>query len=195
MKDLLKIAEENTDSANRIIKDLKIVDTWKKFKADANPVGSLRMGLMMKHLDIDFHIYSKDFSISNSFAAISSFACNSHIKRVAYTNLIDTEEKCLEWHLWYVDDDYREWQIDMIHILRDSRYAGYFERMADRICAVLTPEQKTAILSIKNDVPDDVHIMGVEIYKAVIRDGIRSYKDFSEWYKENKAEGIVEWMP
>ncbi|NCA80549.1 MAG: phosphoglycerate mutase family protein [Sphingobacteriia bacterium] len=195
MTDLLQTAEQNLQRANGIIAELQIPETWQKFGSKANLVGSVRMGLMMKHLDIDFHVYSERFSVADSFAAITAFAGNSRITEISYKNLIDTDEKCLEWHLWYHDTDNRVWQLDMIHILNDSPYAGYFERMADRISAVLTPEQKIAILSIKNAVPDSEHVKDVESYQAVIRDGVRTYAEFTEWHKTHQPNGIVKWMP
>lgn len=87
------------------------------------------------------------------------------------------------------------WQIDMIHILRGSRYDGYFERVADRISAVLTPEMRRAILSLKYTTPDTMHIAGVEYYRAVIAGGVRSYEDFLDWREKNPVTGIVEWLP
>jgi hypothetical protein len=191
MSNLLQLSDRNLQCANGIIAELQIPETWQKFGSKANLVGSVRMGLMMKHLDIDFHIYSERFSVADSFAAITAFAGNSRITEISYKNLIETDEKCIEWHLWYHDTDSSVWQLDMIHILNDSPYAGYFERMADRISAVLTPEQKIAILSIKNAVPDSEHVMGVESYQAVIRDGVRTYAEFTEWHKTHKADGIV----
>ena len=41
------------------------------------------------------------------------------------------------------------WQMDMIHIQEGSRYDGYFERVAERISAVLTDEMRLAILKLK----------------------------------------------
>ena len=51
----------------------------------------------------------------------------------------------------------------MIHIVKGSRYDGYFEKMAERITAVLTDETRQAILKLKYETPDTVKIMGVEI--------------------------------
>lgn len=52
--------------------------------------------------------------ITDSFKAISKLALNPYIKKVEYTDLIDTDEKCIEWHAWYQDIDGETWQIDMI---------------------------------------------------------------------------------
>ena len=59
------------------------------------------------------------------------------------------KDACLEWHAWYEDLDGKMWHIDMIHIVKGSRYDGYFEVVSDRILAVLTEEQRNTILRLK----------------------------------------------
>ena len=110
-------------------------------------------------------------------------------------NALDAQDQCLEWHAWYADADERLWQIDMIHMPRGSAWDGYFERVADRISAVLTDETRRAVLQIKYDTPDEVKIMGIEYYQAVLRDGVRTYAEFEAWRAANPVEGILEWMP
>ena len=83
----------------------------------------------------------------------------------------------------------------MIHILGGSCYDGYFERMAERISEVLTPETRETILSLKYATPDGENIMGVEYYQAVLRDGVRTYPDFMAWRKEHPETGVEEWIP
>lgn len=193
--DIIQTAQKNQNKAFKIIEELKIFETWESIGAKVNQVGSLKTGLLMKNCDIDFHIYSDDFNLEDSFAVITKFAQNPKIKHIDYKNLLDTEEECLEWHMWYEVDNKELWQIDMIHILKDSKYAGYFEKVADRILAVLTPETKLAILTIKNDTPDGIKIPGIKVYKAVIKGGVRTYQEFVEWQKNQPEEYIVEWMP
>lgn len=193
--DILKISQDNQNKAFQIIDELKIFEIWKSIGAKANQVGSLKTGLLMKNRDIDFHIYSDNFKLEDSFKAITKLAQNQKIKSIDYKNLLDADDNCIEWHLWYEGEDKNLWQIDMIHIIKDSKYAGYFEKVADRILAVLTPETKLAILTIKNDTPDDIKIPGIRIYKAVIQDGVRSYQEFVEWQKKQPEEYIIEWMP
>lgn len=81
------------------------------------------------------------------------------------------------------------WQMDMIHIQEGSRYDGYFERVAERISAVLTDEMRLAILKLKYETPDTEKIMGVEYYQAVIQDGVRSYPEFEEWRRLHPVVG------
>ena len=163
--------------------------------AEVRQVGSLRSGLLMKHRDIDFHIYSSPLRLEESFAAMAQLAADPAVGRIECRNLLATDEACVEWHATYRDRDGDEWQLDMIHIVRGSRYDGYFERVADRIAAALTPVTRRAILQLKYDTPDEVKIAGIEYYVAVLRDGVRTYDAFAEWRRTHPLTGIVEWMP
>lgn len=193
--DLLDIATLNQQKAWSIIKDTRIIQIWESVGAIVNLVGSLKTGLLMKHRDIDFHIYSSPMNLSDSFRAMAMLAENPSVRKIEYTNLLDTEEACIEWHAWCQDGEGELWQIDMIHIREGSRYDGYFEKVAERISAVLTDEMKRTILQLKYETPDDEKIMGIEYYQAVIKDGIKSYSAFEQWRKLHPVTGVIEWMP
>lgn len=193
--DILELAKRNQQKAWEIIEDTRIVRIWEGMGAKVNLVGSLRTGLLMKHRDIDFHIYTSPLDLSASFRAMAELAENTSVKKIEYTNLLHTVEACIEWHAWYQDMEGELWQMDMIHIQEGSRYDGYFERVAERISAVLTDEMRLAILNLKYETPDTEKIMGVEYYQAVIQDGVRSYPEFEEWRRLHPAVGVVEWMP
>jgi hypothetical protein bacD2_24741 len=192
---ILELAKRNQQKAWEIIEDTRIVRIWEGIGAKVNLVGSLRTGLLVKHRDIDFHIYTSPLDLSASFRAMAELAENTSVKKIEYTNLLHTAEACIEWHAWYQDMEGELWQMDMIHIQEGSRYDGYFERVAERISAVLTDEMRLAILKLKYETPDTEKIMGVEYYQAVIQDGVRSYPEFEEWRRLHPAVGVVEWMP
>jgi hypothetical protein len=192
---ILELAKRNQQKAWEIIEDTRIVRIWEGIGAKVNLVGSLRTGLLMKHRDIDFHIYTSPLDLSASFRAMAELAENTSVKKIEYTNLLHTVEACIEWHAWYQDMEGELWQMDMIHIQEGSRYDGYFERVAERISAVLTDEMRLAILKLKYETPDTEKIMGVEYYQAVIQDGVRSYPEFEEWRRLHPVVDVVEWMP
>ena len=192
---ILELAKRNQQKAWEIIEDTRVVRIWEGIGAKVNLVGSLRTGLLMKHRDIDFHIYTSPLDLSASFRAMAELAENTSVKKIEYTNLLHTAEACIEWHAWYQDMEGELWQMDMIHIQEGSRYDGYFERVAERISAVLTDEMRLAILNLKYETPDTEKIMGVEYYQAVIQDGVRSYPEFEEWRRLHPAVGVVEWVP
>ena len=188
------IAKNNFEKALQIIEKSSLRQTWESIGATVNQVGSMAMGLLMKHRDIDFHIYTDKLDISESLEVIRNICANPAVTRMEYRDLSDTDEACLEFHIWFMLDD-EEWQIDMIQILKGSQFDGYFERVARRIKEVLTPELRRTILELKYQTPDDEHIMGIEYYQAVIADGIRSYPEFIQWRKTHPANGIIEWCP
>ena len=195
MENILEIAAANQQRAREVIRDTGLEAAWRAAGAEPNLVGSLRTGLLMKHRDIDFHIYSSPLRMEESFAAMAQLAADPAVGRIECRNLLATDEACVEWHATYRDRDGDEWQLDMIHIVRGSRYDGYFERVADRIAATLTPVTRRAILQLKYDTPDAVKLAGIEYYVAVLRDGVRTYDAFAEWRRTHPLTGIVEWMP
>lgn len=192
---LIEIAQTNQLRAHEIIQELNLIPLWASINVEAHLVGSLRMGLLMKHLDIDLHLYSDPVSLADDFRIIARLAQNHRIKQIEYANLLDTEEACLEWHLHYEDPLNQMWQIDMIHILKGSRYDGYFEQMADRIVTALTDETRHTILQLKYETPESEKIMGIEYYQAVLRDGVKNYAEFETWRRQHPITGIITWMP
>ncbi len=188
-------AARNTARARKVLQATKIVPLWESIGATVNPVGSFSMGLLVKHLDLDFHLYTPTIEIEKDFSVMGRLAAHPSIRRIEYGNLLATEERCLEWHAWYEADDGELWQLDMIHIERGSRYDGYFERQARRIVAALTDERRNTILRLKWETPEQEKIAGIEYYQAVIRDGIRDYDSFTKWRQEHPLTGVVEWMP
>ncbi len=192
---IIEIANNNQKKAFNIIEELDIENAFKNIGARINLVGSLKMGLLMKNKDIDFHVYTPELNIEKSFLAVSKISSNIKIEKVTYNNLIDTDEHCIEWHLFYKenDKDYNEiWQIDIIHILEGSYYDGYFEKAADDIMNMLTEEKRNIILKLKYETPDNTKIMGIEYYKAVLQYNITNFEDFIKWRDKQLFNGIIE---
>ena len=71
METMLQLAARNTERAKQIVQATDIINIWKSIGAEINLVGSLKMGLMMKHRDIDFHVYTPRLTPAISFQAIT----------------------------------------------------------------------------------------------------------------------------
>lgn len=194
MNDIEFIAQNNFEKALQVIEKSNVRQVWESIGAEVHQVGSMAMGLLMKHRDIDFHIYTDELNVSESFKVIQKLCANPSVTRMEYRNLADTAEACLEFHIWFMLEN-EEWQIDMIQILKGSQFDGYFENVAARIKAVLTPETRRTILELKYHTPDDEHIMGIEYYQAVIEDNVKTYPEFLQWRSKHPATGIVTWCP
>ncbi|MFR2070723.1 MAG: phosphoglycerate mutase family protein [Bacteroides nordii] len=193
--DIFDIASRNQQRAWEIIESTNVIPIWESVGAKVNLVGSLSTGLLMKHRDIDLHIYTSPLNLADSFRAMAKLSENVAIKKMECINLLYTVEACVEWHAWYQDSENELWQIDMIHIRKGSRYDGYFEKVAERLNAVLTDETRRAILNLKYETPETEKIIGIEYYQAVIQDGVRSYTEFEVWRQAHPVAGIVEWIP
>ena len=181
--------------ARAVLESSGVCGAWRAEGAEVRIVGSMRMGLMARHRDIDLHVYSSPLSVGGSFAAMARVAARSEAGTIVCRNLIETPERCVEWHMEWRDPADGVWTMDMIHIEAGSRYDGYFERVADRICEVMTAEQREAVLRLKWETPEGEAIAGIEYYRAVIEGGVRDMAALRRWRGEHPAGGVVEWMP
>ena len=112
MEGIIAISDQNLNKAQQIIEELKIKEIWEGLNSTCNLIGSVKTGLLINHLDIDFHTYSENFSIETNFKAIAMISENPKIKEVIYKNLLKEKDMCLEWHLMYEETPERIWTID-----------------------------------------------------------------------------------
>lgn len=191
--DYAAAAQKNETYAHAVIRKSGIIPAWKNIGAEINLVGSLKIGTLGKHPDIDFHTYTPELDIWQSFAVMAQIAQNPQVRHIEFVNLADTEECCFEWHIWFDDNNGTLWQIDIIQIKRGTKYDGYFEKQAEEIKAAMSEEMRQTIIRLKFETPDNFKIAGIEYYKAVIQDGITNFDDFMKWRKSHNFEGIIKW--
>lgn len=195
MDRILEYSQKQSARAREVLRQSGVEDLWKSTGAECRLVGSLRMGLLCKHRDIDLHIYSRGITTEMSFGIMAKLVQNPRITEIKCINGLHTDEHCIAWHVWYRADDGELWQIDMIHIESGTRYDGFFEKVADRIVARLTPETRRTILQLKYDTPDEEEIHGVEYYEAVLEHGVHSLDELRAWVKRHREENTEYWMP
>lgn len=193
--DILELAKQNQQAAWKVLENTGIIPAWESIGATVHVVGSLKSGLLAKSRDIDFHIYTDELNISESFSVVRELAARLPLKEVQYKNLIHTEEECIEWHALYEDRKMNTWKFDMIHIRKDSKYDGVVENVTAAIQKRLTPEIRKTILQIKFDVPDGIMIPGIEIYHSVFTGGVRCYEELERWRKTNPLTNSLDWLP
>ena len=172
------LARANQKKAREVPEQSGIAEIWKAAGCRVNFVGSLRMGLLASHRDIDLHVYSSGITTESSFAIAAKIAKNPKVTEIKCINGLHTDEHCIAWHVFYKADDGAIWQFDIIHIEEGTEYDGYFERMAERIMEVMTPKQKDTIIRLKFETPENKAYHGVEYYEAVISDGVKTMPKF-----------------
>lgn len=195
MDSILEYSQKQSVRAREVLSQSGVEDLWESAGAECRLVGSFRMGLLCKHRDIDLHIYSRGITTEMSFGIMAKLAQNPRITEIKCINGLHTDEHCIAWHVWYRADDDELWQIDMIHIESGTRYDGFFEKVADRIVARLTPETRRTILQLKYDTPDEEEIHGVEYYEAVLEHGVCTLNELRVWVGHHRKENAEYWMP
>jgi len=185
----------NQTKAREALKESGIAEIWKNAGCRVNLVGSLRMGLLASHMDIDLHVYSSGITVENSFAIAAKIAKNPKVSEIKCINGLNTDEHCIAWHAYYKADDGETWQFDIIHIEEGTEYDGFFEKMADKIVNAMTPEQRDTILRLKFETPKQKDYHGVEYYEAVIADGIKSMHEFDKWVTKHRNKAPYYWIP
>lgn len=189
----LEKSQKNQKRAWEVVRKSRLVPLWEGISAKVNLVGSLKIGVLAKHLDIDFHIYTKELNLGLSFDVIAQIAENLNAKSCQFINSAQTEESCFEWHLTCTDSDNQLWQIDIIQIKEGSKYDGHFEKIAETIKTQMTDAQKQTILKLKFETPENIKISGIEYYKAVLQDNVQTFEQLLDWKKVHKFSGIIEW--
>lgn len=189
------LALANQKTSREVLAQSGIAEIWRAAGCRVNLVSSLRMGLLASHRDIDLHVYSSGVTAESSFAIAAMIATNPKVTEIKCINGLHTDEHCIAWHVFYKADDGAIWQFDIIHIEEGTEYDGCFERMADRIVEVMTPEQKDLILRLKFETPEGTDYHGVEYYEAVIADGVTTMSEFESWIKEHRKKNPYYWIP
>ena len=193
-QEVFDLAFVNQERARGVLESSGIADVWERNGCRVNLVGSLRMGLLASHRDIDLHVYSKGITEEGSFAIAAQVARLPGVTEIRCINGLHTDEHCVAWHIFYRCDD-EVWQFDVIHIEEGTEYDGFFERMADRIVEVMTSGQKEIILRLKFEAPSGSDFHGVEFYEAVIADGISNMVEFEEWVTDHRKKPMYYWIP
>ena len=65
-KDYLEQSAQNTIQARQILEESRLIPLWQTAGATVHLIGSLAIGTLGKHLDIDLHIYTDELDILQS---------------------------------------------------------------------------------------------------------------------------------
>ena len=125
------MARATQAEARDIVAELDIEGHWRRAGAVVHAVGSFRTGLLVRHRDIDFHVYTPTLDHDLSFRVMAALASSPYLNSLHFVDGSATEERCLEWHGIWQRPGGAPWQIDIIHIESGSTFDGYFERFAD----------------------------------------------------------------
>lgn len=192
---IVQRAELLQSQARKVITALNVVERWGRVGRVA-AVGSSQFGVMASH-NLDFEIYVDHPQIGEGFAVIQGMAQVPGVQQILYLNVLDTPDPGLYWRVDYRDSEGTVWDIDQWLVPNDHRYAGVAEGLVESMKRVLTDETRRIILEIKTARPDLPAFRGIDIYKAVLRDGVRTKGQFGAWLESHPPclEQIETWHP
>lgn len=72
--DYAAAAQKNETHAHAVIRKSGIIPAWKNIGAEINLVGSLKIGTLGKHPDIDFHTYTPESAYTDATKYSRHFA-------------------------------------------------------------------------------------------------------------------------
>lgn len=193
--DYFTLSHQAAELAQKVLAESGITEILLANGCRVNIVGSLAMNLMAKHRDIDLHFYSPHLTTDFSFKVMARIAENPAFTEIRCINGLHTDEHCIAWHLIYHTADGQDWQFDLIHIDSGSHYDGFFERMAQRISEVATPDQRHTIIKLKYETPPTMDIHGIEYYEGVIAHGITTIDQLWQWVQEHRLQPQNYWIP
>ena len=193
MDEVLRRAEERTRRAFEVIEELDLLGRWSRCGHPV-PVGAVTFGLVVNR-DIDLNIYSKEPEVRRGFRVISEIAVMPGVLKVRYSNCLESVDQGLYWQIRYRDRLGDTWTVDNWLVSEDHPHAGLLETLIARMQKVLSTEQRKIILQIKEAVQTELRARGIDIYEAVIEDGVKSPREFAVWMRDRKRCEISQWLP
>jgi hypothetical protein len=193
--DLIARASELQKQAHDVIRRLRLQGRWAEV-GEVTFSGSSRFGLMVEP-NIDMEVYADQPRPSAGFQVIAGLAEVPGVRRVRFKNqLDDLEDPGLYWYVQYRDQLGQDWSIDTWLIPSNHPLAMHPDRFARAMCQRLDDDLRRTILQIKHESRcRDLETRSLEIYKAVLRDGVGSYEQFERWLAQHPPKRLEDWMP
>jgi hypothetical protein len=129
-------------------------------------------------------IYADNPNPKSGFKIISEIVQTAGVKRINYVNQMEDEiDPGLYYCIQYIDKSNLMWSIDSWLISTNHPFAHHPEKFTNTMNKKLNDEVRLKILRIKNDVYENAEtkIRSIDLYKAILRDGIETYGEFFEW--------------
>jgi hypothetical protein len=185
-------ARRSVSAPLAILGTLGLMERWSEFGVP-RLVGAAAYGLMVAP-DIDIDIYCPDPRVEIGFRVVSDLAREPGVWKVRFSNELDAPDQGLYWQLRYRPGDGEVWRIDM-WLLADDHPGPRSSDLVEAMRRALTEETRIAILTIKEAVQGRGDVHSMDVYRAVLDDGVRTAVDFLTWQAEHKSVGLTSWRP
>ena len=180
--------------AEAILHELQLVERWSRY-GRVSLVGALSFDLILTP-DIDMEIYCPKVRIEDGMAVLSACARHPQIVGAMYQNELAGPDKAVYWRLTWLAADGVRWKIDMwsapvdYDLPRGENFVAPMRR-------ALTPETREAILELKaaRDRDELPKFISIDLYRAVLKDGVRTLPEFARWLETHPTGELCGWQP
>lgn len=184
--ELLARQEALQAEAARVLADMDLFAVLAR-AGEVSQVGSSATGLMVWR-DVDIEVLCDDWTADLAFQTIRPLASHPRVKRLSFVSEAGRFKPPglrdgYYWGVRYHTDAGDEWKIDVWFWPREAP-AGDVAH-ADEMRKRLTPETRLAILWIKDALHEQPMYRSVDLYDAVLNQGIRTPSQFAA-YQRNR---------
>lgn len=177
--------------ANAILHDYGLLETLGKY---GTPIiqGSYALN-MMTHRDLDIHLENDEICTRDFFSLGRDIAEKLKPWKMSYRNELIGQThnlpKGLYWGIYAKLPFSEEWKIDIWAM--DSDQIGAFCRRFEDLKSRISEKNRFTILMIKSHFcrhPEyRKRFSGIDVYKSVIEENVKSVGEFSKWLKQAKG--------
>lgn len=194
MRDVLLRAGQRRLAAERILRELALIERWQRFGRPVL-VGAVAYDLVVSP-DIDMEVYCPDLRIEHGFEVMGVCALHPQVAGARFINALALRDKALYWQLRYRDESDVEWKIDMWSAPSDYGLPRS-ESLVRPMRQVLTPELRAVILELKEARASDktLECPSIDLYRAVLDDGVRTIDALKSWLGCHKIGELTDWRP
>lgn len=191
MSTLEERAEARRLGALELLAELRLVERLSRL-GTVEVTGSVAHGLVVAH-DVDVDVTADALDPAACLAAVGELAADPRVVRVVYTNATER----FGWLSVDIVCDIRgeRWTIELYVNGPGASCPGWTSELAAVLSPVLTPEQRHAILELKEALADDPEYRSMDVYRAVVDGGVRGIDAFLDWRREHGSEELARWLP
>ena len=191
MSTLEERAEARRLRALELLAELRVLEHLSEL-GTVEVTGAVAHGLVVAR-DIDVDVTAAVLDAPGCIAVVGELAADPRVVRIVYTNATE-RFGWLSFDIVCADGGER-WTIELYVNGPGASFLGWTSELASVLSRVLTPEQRHAILELKEELADDPQYRSMDVYRAVVDDGVRGLDAFVAWRSEHGSEELARWLP
>jgi hypothetical protein len=196
--DILARAAARQRDATRVLVGLELLA---RLRAVGEPVlvGAYAYELMVAP-DIDIEVFARNPSAHEGLAALAPLVDVPGVTHLSFSNHLSDADQGLYFRLRYQEPGGPDWKVDCW--LLPSDHPGPLSRnLVGPMRSALSADQRQTILTLKEalwearDVFPPAERHSIDVYRAVLDDGVRTLDEFLAWRGRVPGDGLTAWRP